>query len=183
MCASLALVAASPDPRQQVSYPSLESEIMVGPYILRLLLPGTVGVDVISVRPQRLLSALEAQELLSQLLFRLLGDPDHGVKLACVRTMERVRPRAEALGCAALHFSALCWGWCHAALSRSGTDGVLRSPLLSTPHLLTTLPLHHRVSALVPCSPGAELCQLQRHPPAVPGPHGAPGVCLQWRHP
>jgi hypothetical protein len=64
---------------------------MVGPYILRLLLPGTVGVDVISVRPQRILSALDAQELLSQLLFRLLGDSDHAVKLACVRTMERVR--------------------------------------------------------------------------------------------
>ncbi len=58
---------------------------------MRLLLPGTVGVDVISVRPQRILSALDAQELLSQLLFRLLGDSDHAVKLACVRTMERVR--------------------------------------------------------------------------------------------
>ena len=79
-----------PSAMPQVSYLSLDSEIMVGPYILRLLLPGTVGVDLASVRPQRTLSALEAQELLSQLLFRLLGDSDHAVKLACVRSMERV---------------------------------------------------------------------------------------------
>ncbi len=76
--------------RAQVSYLSLDKEIMVGPYILRLLLPGTVGVDVVSVRPQKVLSAMDAQELLSQLLFRLLGDSDHAVKLACVRSMERV---------------------------------------------------------------------------------------------
>ncbi len=74
----------------QIVYPSLESEVMVGPYVLRLLFPGSVGVDVESVRPARALTPLDGQELLSQLLFRLLGDSNHAVKLACVRGMERV---------------------------------------------------------------------------------------------
>ncbi len=63
---------------------------MVGRYILRLVFPGDPGCVPDTVRPERPLPTAAAPELLSQLLYRLLGDANHVVRMGCIRCMERV---------------------------------------------------------------------------------------------
>jgi hypothetical protein len=69
---------------------------MVGPYILRLVFPGAPGVSGDDVRPEKPLSPSATPEFLSQLMYRLLGDDRHAVRLGCIRAMERVLATATS---------------------------------------------------------------------------------------
>lgn len=150
-------------PVWQVPYPSLDAEVMVGQFILRLLFPGSEGLDPTTVRPARPLTTSETQEFLTQLLFRLLGDPSLSVKLACLRSMERVRPYAQPL----LHF--------------------LATRLVSAWPLLTPLSrrLSRRAAAPSPVScafpPGSQHRQCPAVNPPDPWSHSAPRVRFQRR--
>lgn len=74
----------------QIVYPSVDAEVMVGPYILRLVFPGDPTARQELVKPDKPLSAAVTPEFLTQLMYRLLGDSNAAVRLACVRAMERV---------------------------------------------------------------------------------------------